>query len=758
MDILFRSILFIIFLFPVICRAQMFKGEVFDQHEVRLPGVVVYWANYPSGAVNTTSNGSFALPFPNDTTKAAYALVCSFQNNTDTFEIDDLKSEWTFKLSVQVTLKEVQVKDSRTGAYISSLQVVKTEVINRMELRKAACCDLAGCFETQSTVQPQTTNILTNSKELRILGLSGVYNQVLVDGLPIIQGLTYTYGINTLPGAMLDNIWVVKGANSVIQGYENMVGQITVFPREGGKAEPFTADALFNAFGEKHLNVAFALSEKKWTNYFAVHASLPGNRRDRDQDTFLDLPLLTRYSAYSKFRYRKENEKGISGFVSGRYVDEIRIGGQRYFDPEIHRGSTQAYGQLVTFRQPDLITKAGYRWDANHKLSYMASLSLHHQDSWFGVTRYQASQNNLYQNVQWEQFWGKKKQHDLKAGISLRSWNNTQRISFSSDTIPRSFAGKYLQNERIAGAFIENILMLQPVNLTLISGIRLDHHNQFGWKFTPRGMLRYQPFDQTDIRISAGTGWRTVNLFAENINLLTSGRDIVFVEALQPEESINFGMNLTQKWKVLNVDFTASFDAYHTRFKNQFFPDYDSLLATALIYNYSKKSVSNGIQLELSATYINKIDIRLAYNYLDVWRQPEEIKIALPYNSKHRVLGVLSVHSKKPLWQFDVNLHYYGTQRLPETKKYPENFKLAEMSDPFSILGVQGTMVFNPSFELFAGCENLLDFRQQRPIMSWENPYSPYFDTSFAYGPTRGRELYIGLRMRSKKREESSDE
>jgi hypothetical protein len=43
---------------------------------------------------------------------------------------------------------------------------VKTELINQAELKKAACCDLAGCFETQGTVQAMTTNIITNAKEL----------------------------------------------------------------------------------------------------------------------------------------------------------------------------------------------------------------------------------------------------------------------------------------------------------------------------------------------------------------------------------------------------------------------------------------------------------------------------------------------------------------------------------------------------------------------------------------------------------------
>ncbi len=259
--ILFPSLFLLVSLIQNL-NAQVFYGQVTDIKEVSLPGATIVWTGTTIGA-RTDENGEFALPYPRDTAQKTLYLTAIFGGARDTFQIDDLSSYWTLAMSATVTLQEVTVRDEVTGAYVSVLQPVKTEIINRAELRKAACCDLAGCFETQSTVQPTTTNILTNAKELRILGLSGVYNQVLVDGLPTIQGLTYTYGTGTIPGSMLENIWVVKGANSVLQGYEGMVGQITVFPREGGIAEPVTADVLVNSFGEKHLNAAFATKKNE---------------------------------------------------------------------------------------------------------------------------------------------------------------------------------------------------------------------------------------------------------------------------------------------------------------------------------------------------------------------------------------------------------------------------------------------------------------------------------------------------------------
>ena len=727
--------------------AQDLYGQVTDHRDVALPGAIVAWVGTSIGA-RTDDKGEFALPFPPDTTQKTYRLAGIFGGIRDTFVIDDLHSFWTLSMSAEVTLREVTIRDEASGAYVSVLQPVKVEVINRAELRKAACCDLAGCFETQSTVQPTTTNIITNARELRILGLSGVYNQVLLDGLPTIQGLSYTYGLGTIPGSMLENIWVVKGANSVLQGYEGMVGQITVFPREGGIAEPFTADVLVNSFGEKHLNAAIASKRKRWTNYLALHTSQPGGKWDRDQDGFLDLPQLTRYSVYDKWRFRKENENGWSAFIAARYVDEQRIGGQTRFDPRADKGGTEAYGQTVQFRQPELLTKTGYRFDANRKVSLLASFVAQEQHSWFGLAQYDAQQRHAYANLQYEWFWGARQAHELKTGLSFRHFVLDENIAFAAaDTLNRSFAGKYTKTEDIPGGFIENIFHFSDDRWVWVAGIRADRHNTHGWYLTPRTMLRFNPSPDLDLRASVGTGWRTVNLFPENTALLAGNRDIIFEQTLLPERAWNAGVNATRRFSIGNTKLTATADFYHTRFQNQFFPDYDSDPTRAYIRNFTGVSISNGAQLELSAAWKRRIEWRMAYNFLDVFRNEQGKKRALPFNPRHKLLTVLSLRTPDERWQFDANLHWYGQQRLPETSLNPENLRLPDFSRAYSVTSVQIRRNLR-RFELFAGCENVFDFRQKRPILGWEQPFLRGFDPSFAWGPTRGRELYAGFNFK----------
>jgi hypothetical protein len=98
-----------------------------------------------------------------------------------------------------------------------------------------------------------------------------------------------------------------------------------------------------------------------------------------------------------------------------------------------------------------------------------------------------------------------------------------------------------------------------------------------------------------------------------------------------------------------------------------------------------------------------------------------------------------------------MNLHSYGAQRLPNTEAYPEALQQRRESPNFSVFQFQLSRKWN-HLEVYAGAENLFDFRQTRPILDWENPFGQFFDPSFIWGPTRGRELFIGLRYRLKDR------
>ncbi len=703
-----------------------------------LPGAQVIWAGTQIGDV-CDEDGWFELPQISDQSALLVAMFVGY--TPDTLMVPP-GSQVVFKLRPVGNLQTVEITEQRQGVYISDLNAIKTETITQTELRKAACCDLAGCFETQTTVQPQTTNVITNAKELRILGLSGVYNQVLIDGLPLVQGLSYTYGLSGIPGTLVDNIHVSKGANSVVQGYESISGQIGVETKAPENTDRLFLNGYINSFGERHLNTNVAFTKGKWSNMTALHTVQPARVIDRDGDRFMDLPLLTRYMVFNRSQYGNEQERGFHSRITVRYMDEQRIGGQTNFNPETDLGSTEVYGQKVNIRQPEFTTKSGYRFNQNTQIVLLASGYMHRQNAHFGTVKYDAEQHNAYANVQLEHNYGKA--HSLKTGVSYRHLTLAEEISFS-DNLNRTYDGRYVRVENIPGAFAENTLSYFDDRLVWIAGIRTDHHNTFGTITTPRSLLKYSFTEKTTARANVGYGWRTVNLFSENNLLMISSRDIVFQEALRPEAAMNYGINLTQKFAG-KVSGFLSLDYYRTQFSNQVFPDYDSNPSLAIIENFEGTAVSDGFQAEVYLKLTPRIEVKTGYNYLYVYREQAGERQLLPFNPMHKMVGTFSYTPLTEKWHFDANFHFYGQQRLPETSMNPIEFQRPDFSQPYTITSIQWTSILG-SFEVYAGCENIFDFRQLQPILSWEDPFSPYFDTSSVWGPTRGREIYLGLRF-----------
>jgi len=728
--------------------AQTISGTITNSKKEALPGARIVWENTSTGS-ESDSLGHFSIPGINNPNAR---LLISFPGyETDTLIPGEFQ-RFNISLRQPRTLEQITISAQKEGITISDSNPIKTEQITQTELSKSACCDMAVCFETQSTVQPQVTNVITQSKELRILGLSGVYNQILVNGLPMIQGLSYTYGISNIPGTLVDNIFVSKGANSVLQGYESISGQIAVETKDPDKGEVLLANIYINSFQEKHFNTNFSLRKNKWSNLIAFHSVQPAAKIDRDQDLFLDLPLLTRYGVMNKLKYGNENEKGFFTTLSLRYSFEERIGGQVQFNPIEHTGSSIQYGQVVQYHQPELMSKSGYRFSSKHALVWMLSGYIQNQDSWFGTVQYQAKQRNAYGNLQHEFTYGK---HNLKSGLSFRHLLLTEDIRMNEMTPSRNYAGQYIRHENIPGVFSENTLNIWEDKITWITGIRADHHNVFGTQFTPRTLLKFTLYPKTILRLNAGTGWRTANIFSENIGLLISSRNIIFAEQLEPEKAVNSGINLTQKFEIQEQNYTGyiSLDYYHTQFQNQIFPDYDANSTEAIIRNYRGISRSQGFQAEVKINFYQRLEVKTGYTWLYVYRENSSGRYELPFNTRNRWVNTVSYKPLSERFHLDLVFHHYGKQKLPNTQNNPVEYQRPNYSIPYTTVNIQLTLNAG-RWEFYTGIENIADFRQRQPILSWQNPFGPWFDTSSVWGPTRGREAYAGIRYKIFQKEE----
>ena len=108
-------------------------------------------------------------------------------------------------------------------------------------------------------------------------------------------------------------------------------------------------------------------------------------------------------------------------------------------------------------------------------------------------------------------------------------------------------------------------------------------------------------------------------------------------------------------------------------------------------------------------------------------------------------MAAVSFRTKNNRWQADANTHWFDKMKLPDTRSNPEAYRRPLYSVPYVTLNIQGTFRWK-QLDVYAGCENITNYRQSDPIISADNPFGKYFDLSSVWGPTRGRELYVGVR------------
>lgn len=719
---------------------EWIRGVVTNEEDIILPGAQVWVLGEEQKAVFADKFGDYQLPWPG----RPCTLITRFVGyRPDTLELAQ-PGYRHIQLAPEAALETVTVQGRREGQYLSTLTPVKTEVVTAAELQKGACCDLAGCFNTNGTVQAATTNVVTNAKELRILGLGGVYNQVLFDGFPLAMATSYTYGMSTLPGPFVEAINISKGANSVLQGWEGITGQINVETKIPDDSPRLFANAYINSFGERQFNAIGTRKGQKVRQMLAGHAVLPAGRVDRDEDGFLDLPLLQRYSFYYRVHQGYAEDRGWSSSAGARYVHEHRLGGQQGYQAARDNGSAEVYGQWVDFQQPEAWLRLAHRWDERQRMVFFLSGQYHQQDSWYGLLQYRARQQMANATLQYERMSARG--DDLRMGVSGRYLSLEENLTFKVNPLALPQAGDYLRQDQMAGVFVEQISYFFDRRLTWIAGLRYDHHQEVGGRWTPRTLVKADPWEGTSIRGSLGYGWRMANVFSENVFLLASNRRVLFTERLQPEGAWNSGVNLTQRLEWGRFTGRFGLDYYETHFTNQIFPDYDRAPDLAVMSNFRGTSISRAFQTDLDINHPLGWQIKLAYNYLDVFRDTERGREVLPFNPRHRVMGVVSLTPPGRPWQADAHAHWYGQQQLPSTLGNPEIHQRPNQSDSYSLVTAQFTWRF-ARWDIYGGCENIFDFRQKRPVLGWQDPFGPYFDTAFAWGPTRGREFYLGLRM-----------
>ncbi|MGZ3844538.1 MAG: TonB-dependent receptor domain-containing protein [Flavisolibacter sp.] len=662
---------------------------------------------------------------------------------SDTVAINGLKDiEITMVRKSDLKGVVITATARKRTSFIDSGSPFGTTIITKKELLKAACCNLSESFETNPSVDVSYNDAATGSKQIQLLGLAGIYTQLTVENLPGPRGLATPLGLNSIAGPWVESMQLIKGTGSVVNGYESIAGQINVELKKPREAERLYLNGYVNSMGKTdfNLNLAHRVNDK-WSTAFLLHDDFLYNKTDFNKDGFRDLPTGNQFSGVHRWQY--VGDKGLMSQFGVKMLIDSKVGGQLAFDPSNDKLTTRHYGLGFDTKRYEAFGKLGYVFpDKTYKsVGFELAAFSHNQDSYFGLTTYDAKQKNLYSNLIY-QSQIKSEANQIKAGASFVYDNYDELLNATS----------FKRTEAVPGAFAEYSYKYKT-KFDLVAGLRADHNSLYGWFVTPRLNIRYEPVKGTTLRLNAGRGQRTANIFAENIGVLVSSRQIVIENngdnskayGLQPEVAWNKGISVDQKFKLFHKDASFGVDFYRNDFQNQVVVDVENARQVKF-YNLVGKSYSNSLQAELSFTPVTRLDVRVAYRYFDVKTTYGNQLLQKPLTAANRAFANLAYELNG--WKLDYTVNYNGKKRIPSTEANPDAYKLNSYSPSYMLMNAQVSKTFGRKklFDAYVGGENLTNYFQKNVILAAEQPFSPYFDASLVWGPVTGRTLYAGVR------------
>lgn len=658
-------------------------------------------------------------------------------------------------LKVQPSDTELQVALQPIGTYLNEI-VISGGMRSVNALQSTIPVEQYGArfFKTNPTnnlfdalaqvngILPQLTCNVCNTGELRINGLDGPYTLVLIDGMPIVSALSTVYGLMGIPPSIIKRVEVVKGPASTLYGSSAVAGIINIITKEPGTRNQFSVDHFSSTYGEHNTDIAANLSVGRSASLLGIHHYRFNQRWDVNADNFTDLSLAHRFSVFNKWSIYRKSGQPFS--LAVRYFTENRWGGEMQWN-KTFRGGDSIYGENINTNRVEAIGQYGFKV-AGEPLLAEFSYNLHHQDAAYGNMPYIGRQSTAFAQVRWSRQWGR---HQLLAGIPM------SRIGYDDNTPATATptGANQVAVTTMAGVFVQHEWAIGA--LTLLSGLRVEATNVQRPVLAPRLGLRYAAAENQVFRLSAGNGFRIVNLFTEDHAALTGARTVVIRNTLRPERSWNANLNYNSHYHLGGGLLSVDANAFYTYFTNRILPDYFTDPNLIIYDNLAGFAISRGVSASVNWNNNNGLQLQAGATLMDVFVQQE--KERLPQVYAPRFSGTYSAgYSIKPMrLRLDLSGRVLGPMYLPIL---PNDFR-PEQSPLYQLVNLQATYKTRKKMEVYAAVQNLFNFLPRDPIMRpfdpfdrrvddpVTNPFGYTFDPTYNYAPMMGRRLVVGLRL-----------
>jgi len=718
--------------------AQTINGVVKDQDHNLLFGATVY--NSLNGkSTLTNEEGVFSIA----SIKGENKLVISYVGYTPkVLNVDGNTTNIGTIALENDSLEEVVI--SGTLRQVSKLKsAVQIELYSADFFRATPKASFFEAIEGINGVRPQLNCNICNTGDIHINGQEGANTMVLIDGLPLVSGLSTVYGLSGIPQSLIKQVEVIKGPASTLYGSEAIGGVINLITKLPENVHRFNIDAYTTSWGELNVDLGAKYRLKSVQGLIGVNYFNYSNPIDNNEDGFTDLTLQHRISIFNKIKMKRNS-------IAFRYFYEDRWGGEMNWNSD-YRGGTQVYGESIYTSRIEVFGK----YDVSENLFLQYSLNNHDQNSVYGSTSYNALQTiGFLQGIYSKAL----KNHNLLVGATYRYTSYDDNTPATQTKEVTTLPGLFIQDEWKLGN-----------SQTLLSGIRYDRNSIYGDIWTPRLNYKWASNDESSIvRLGFGTGYRVVNVFTEDHAALTGARDVVFTEDILPEKSWNVNVNWNQKlYSKFGTIFDLDLSVFKTEFSNRILPDYETNPNQIIYSNLDGKSVTQGITLNINSLSANGLKVNLGATFIDSKiiqnNETEYPFLTENFSGNYRVSYTLF----NPKITFDLSGTVIGPMKLPLLGPLDTR---DPKSPVINIMNLQSTYSFK-EFELYAGIKNIFNFKPAsnsiarafdpfdtgvefgsngHVIATPNNPNALSFDPSYVYYSNQGTNGFLGLRYHIK--------
>ena len=670
----------------------------------------------------------------------------------------------------------------QSGTYLSKQKPVRTEVISAAGLCKMACCNLAESFENSASVTVGYSDAVTGARQIRLLGLSGVYTQMLDENRPVMKGLAAPFGLSYVPGQWLESIQIAKGATSVINGVESMTGQINMEHRKPTDEKPLFINFSTMNDTKTDFNIASSLQlNDAWSTVLLGHVSGNFISMDENGDGFLDDPKQLQFNLSNRWLYYALS--GVQVRFGVRAIHDTRRGGQ--YEPRMRKnGKMSMWGQpgydyesyMADMSTPwgsDILNRSigGYlkvgvplNDDNSQNIAAVLDYTYYDMDSYFGASSYLAGQHSAFVNLLYQNEINESHKFTLGLGAASDFYRETLERVIPYNTSMNSKlegVGTTLANLGIFGEYTFHA----GDKFSSILGLRGDWYFNDGFHVSPRLTLKYTPVESVVLRANAGRGLRWSTPLTDNIGVFSTTKAFHGdFDSHILEDAWTFGGNVSYYFKLGASDNAyVSFDYFRSQFVEQEMVDYEHFADVIDFYSLGSldkgRSFTDSFQLDFSCEPVERFTITLTGRYTNAKTSLAD-KVGLvekPMTSRYK--GVLNLQYATNLnkWIFDFTASVNGPCRVYDFMKdltdAQGNLLYKKGLTPvYPLLYAQITKRFK-GVDIYLGGENLTNYRQKKVIVGDRDadgkflPGHGNFDASCIWGPLMGIKVYAGLRF-----------